>query len=283
MKKFFFIIAILFFALRAQAAEVYVSAPKSAETGAEFSATIYADPDGISINSVSVAVSYPEDLVSFSGYDESGGLLSVWIESPKEESGKISFSGIIPGGVSGVYDPEVSGLAPLPLIELKFTAARPGEAYFGVSESTLLKNDGKGTPLPHTRGEAEVLIGGSGAGGGGVHSDKIPPEGVEIAFIPSSIFSRTPSLIVFHAEDVDSGIKSYEMKVGASGFREAYSPEPLSPGFFPRKVTVRAYDFAGNFQEANILVPGILPLKWLALILLALSGIILWKVLKSKA
>lgn len=283
MKKILFIIFLSFFASRALAASVSVEVPRSVDVKETFSVLIKADTDEVSINSIRVVLSYDKDLLVFSGYKEDG-LVKLWVDPPREESGKIYLGGIIPGGVAGVYDPKKEDLGDIPIVRLLFIGKVTGRADLSISESLLLKNDGLGSELAHTQKGATLTIRENPSPEEEKIADQNPPLPFTVEVVESSLFSRTPTLLVFQASDVDSGIKSYEIKVGASNWQKAESPAPVSRGIFSREVTVRAYDFYGNFQEAGIIVPGIFSTKLLLTILfLILSGILGYKVLKSKA
>ncbi len=91
-------------------------------------------------------------------------------------------------------------------------------------------------------------------------------------------------MIIFNTNDVDSGIKEYKMSVSGGDWQATKSPQSIAKSIFSRDITVRAYDFFGNFRDANIIIPGIVPLKVLLLIavLFLLSGILGYKLLKYR-
>src|SRR3989344_898119 len=267
----------------ALAASIFVETPGNVKAGENFSIDIKADTDEISINSVNLTLSYDKELLSFAGYTEDG-LVKLWVDSPREENGNIYLGGIIPGGVAGVYDPRKQGLGDIPIVRLLFTSKRAGSAQFSIIQSLILKNDGKGSSLEHSEAGAEVAITESAnEKGPETPPDQSPPLPFAIEIIEPSLFALTPSLLIFDTVDLDSGVKSYEIKVGSGDWQEARSPAPIKRGLFTRNIIVRAYDFNNNFQEASLTIPGILSNKLLLLILvLILSGILGFKVLKSK-
>ena len=57
-----------------------------------------------------------------------------------------------------MYDAKKKGLSPIPLVSLIFQAKTEGSTYFSFESSKILKNDGLGTPLPHTEFSTEVII-----------------------------------------------------------------------------------------------------------------------------
>ena len=136
--------------------------PSSVHVGQNVDLLINLETDGVLINSIELTVHYDIDLFSFIGYEDKNSLLKLWIAPPHEIEGKIYLSGIIPGGVSGVYDPnrkdDNGKLAPLPLVHLFFTAKKEGRAEFSFIDSKVLEHDGLGTPLPHDEYSAHIVV-----------------------------------------------------------------------------------------------------------------------------
>ncbi len=288
MKKtlFIFIIFILFtLASRALAASVFTSLPSNVGVGDTFEILVNADTGGELINSISLTLDYDESLMSFSGYKDENAVVKLWLIFPREREGAVYMTGIIPGGVSGVHDPNRKGLSPIPLARLLFTAKAEGEAEFSFTKTEILKNDGKGTALVFEEKGGSLVIKNTNLNTNLNNDDKIPPEPFTITFLESSLFSRTPRMLIFEARDAGSGIREYKIKIGSGEWREAQSPQPISKNIFPRNVTIRALDFYGNFQDAGIYVPGFVPTKFLIIIgiVLLLSGILAFKLLKYKA
>jgi hypothetical protein len=287
MKRFLFIFIIFLSFIRvASAADVSFSAPANTKVGDTFEVFINADTDGELINSIDAVIDYPEDLVSFAGYKEGSTMVRFWIEAPTEKDGKIYLKGIIPGGVLGLYDSHKQELSAVPLARLVFRATTAGNAKISFVSTEILKNDGKGTPLVHDQKDAEITI--NSVSEKDLKNkievtDKIPPEPFDITFAESSIFSKTPSMIIFQASDTDSGIKQYEIKTNTLGWQTAESPFPISKGIFPKNITIRASDFFGNYRDAEISIPGLVPLKYLLVFLtFLLLGIFAFKLLKYK-
>jgi len=282
MKKFLILTILLLAFLPGglQAANVFPEVSEEVKSGETFSVVVYADTEGVAINSARITLAFDETRVKFSGYGDEG-LIRLWTKLPEEDNGTVVFEGIIPGGIAGVYDPRGSGLAPAPLAELLFTAGVPGTGSFRILESVILKNDGQGTALPHNRESRAFLVRVEDKSED--YEDNAPPAPFAIEIISSPPLARTPALLQFQTTDAESGVRSYEIKVGRADWRRAQSPVAVPRHLFSVQVIVRAYDFYGNFQEASVIVPGILTYKLLLTILiLLLSGILIYKVIKSK-
>ena len=274
----------------ALAAEISLSLPQSVNVGENFEVLINGNTDGVLINSVNIILDYDQDLMSFSGYKSDGTVISLWVDSPNEQNGNIYMSGIIPGGVFGLYDPNKQGLEAIPLARLFFTAKKDGNAVFSFIKTEIFKHDGKGTSLIHTDKGGKVTIRDKViAKSNEIKVDDIfdneKPEPFEITLVEPSIFGETPLMIIFNANDTGSGIKEYKINDGALGvWKNVQSPQEISQGILSRNVTIRAFDFYGNFQDSSIRIPGFgLPrFLWIILILIIFC-IVGYKVLKYKA
>ena len=167
MKKIIFIF-IIFVAVcsisapSAEAASISFDTPVNIDKGENLDVVVNTDTDGVLINSIELVIAYNPDLLSFAGYSDENSVIKFWIDPPHATEGKIYLSGIIPGGVLGLYDAKKKGkldeLAPIPLFHLFFVAKDEGDAKFSFITSKILKHDGWGTPLLHEEFESQVII-----------------------------------------------------------------------------------------------------------------------------
>jgi len=290
IKKTFIPILFLlgFTPLVSMAASVSILVPESANVGDAFSIDILADTDEELINSINMILDFQNDLVSFAGYKAEGTLVKLWVDPPHEKDGKIYFSGIIPGGVSGLYDASKQELGDIPLVRLLFVAKGQGMANFSFIQTELLKHDGLGTPLFHEQISNSVpiqnlIILDKDNGKTDNIFDKNPPKPFEITFVSSSVFSKTPSMIIFNAYDTESGIKYYKMKKGGGSWQDTKSPQSINRSIFPQNITIRAYDYYDNFTDSNIIIAGSMPLRILFISLaILILGILGYKLVKYK-
>ena len=87
----------------------------------------------------------------------------------------------------------------------------------------------------------------------------------------------------FATADKTSGIDYYEIKEGKRDFKKATSPYLLEEQKLGRKILVKAYDKAGNWQEAEIKPP--YKITWqnvLAIILVLIGMGVIWWIIKKK-
>jgi hypothetical protein len=298
MKKYLLILIIFVLTLFCSPAKIFAvnaaanisfAVPVNVHVGDTFAVLINADTTGQTINSVDISVSYDESLMSFVGYKDDNAVVKLWVQTPAEKNGIISMTGVIPGGVSGLYDPNQKGLGPIPIVQLLFLGKGTGHANLSFVKTEILKNDGQGTELPHSQNNAEVVItnntSNTTAANQGSNFDNTPPEPFGITFVDSSFFSSTPPMIVFEASDIGSGIKYYQIKIGDGDWHGVESPAPISKSIFSRTIIVRAFDFYGNFQDSRIIIPGVIPTTVLPIIFIVfiVSGILGFKLLKYKA
>lgn len=263
MKLFLIILGLLFISTNAAfAASVSLVSPAKIDVGKQFTVLVNLDTNGTSINSIDMSISYPKDLLIFKGYKEDISVKKLWLVSPKEDSGTINFSGIIPGGVEGVYNPDKIGLQQLPLIELIFSAKIKGNGEFVINKSDILKNDGLGTILDHSIANSSIVVIDNPMSQNKeifVENNKEIelPEPFEITFIEAGFFSKTPSLIVFGTIDSQSGVEKYQISTTSNKWHDVTSPTKVRKGIISREVRIRAFDFSGNFREARVEIPGV--------------------------
>jgi len=169
MKKLLFISIIflsglIFFAGSSFASNISFETEPTVNTGENLDVVVKADTEGVLINGIEFIIDYDQNLLSFTGYSDDNAVVKLWINPPEEKEGKIYLSGIVPGGVLGLYDANKKGesrsneLSPIPLVHLFFTAKNTGKANFSFVDSKILQNDGQGTPLGHNTLQAEVMI-----------------------------------------------------------------------------------------------------------------------------
>lgn len=287
MKNFLLIIGIFFtFTQIANAADVSVIAPPLVSNGDQFAVNVDLNTDGASINSVDVSLSYPKEILNFKGYKEDGSIKKLWLVPPKDDGGVIHFSGIIPGGVDGVYNPDKSGLQPIPLAQLLFSPKVSGDGSFTITRSEILQNDGVGMPLAHENRNASIRVSLDRTqilDNDESNLDAEPPEPFTIQYIPSGFFSETPSMISFFTTDTLSGVEKYQIKKMGNSWKDAISPLPTPRGVLKRDVVVRAIDFNGNIRESKVEIPGVVsPMQLFGIFIVFITCYFLFFVVKRK-
>lgn len=288
MKKFLFTIFLTGFFLvsinTVFGAELYFSAPDSVRLGGTFEVSVLFNTEGESINAADIEINFDQKLLSFAGYKETEGVLGFWIERPRLENGRIHLAGVIPGGVTGSYNPNKKGQQPVSLAKITFIAKSLGTANLSFFKSQVLKNDGLGTELSHTKMKDFVVVYSKTeeplekptveptnlpTDAPKVSKDTENPTTLTLDYFESNLFLRIPSIISFYAYDADSGIERYEIKIENKDWQRAESPYSIGESLFKRQIVLRAYDYAGNYKDASIIVPGSITL-WILIVFVLL-------------
>lgn len=275
MKLFFItLLSIWLFASSVHAAMLSVKVQPANE--GTVAVDVMVDTQGESINSADVSLTFPSDLLTFSGYVETEGVIPLWVERPHlTDSKTVRFSGVIPGGLDREYDPNNPQKITSTLAELLFTVRKAGSGNIAITQAQLLKNDGLGTTVATTTNAAPIQTMNTTES---TPADTTPPEPFTIEILEKSSFGKTPRLATFAAIDTGSGIDHYEARIRRGGWHRVTSPYPLPFRFFSYTLAVRAYDFAGNYREQRISVPGENPrVLLLSLCGLSIIGFLIYK------
>lgn len=247
----------LYYSAFSYAAIARLRLTEDASVGTTTGIDVLVDTEGQSINSIDMEVSFSPEFFEFAGYESEGGVVSLWVTKPRETSpGNITFSGVVPGGVERLYDPLNASEKAFPVVRLLFVPTQEGEGAFAVTSAQLLKNDGQGTGIEPSRTPIKVVIGPTHPIQNQKQEDVTPPLPFLISQIEGSLFGKTPNMITFEAVDEDTGIHHYEIRTRGKRFVLAQSPYELPHRFLPYTVTVRAFDFSGNYRDASITIPG---------------------------
>jgi hypothetical protein len=261
----FFLLVFLFLPVFAFGASLSLE-PKEAEykLGDHFGVKIRLDPEGECINTVSVDLSFPNDILVVEGINFGESIVTIWVEKPSSleikkinETGKISFSGGIPGGYCGRIpgDPGQTNL----IAEVRFFVPSMivGEMGERTEEIKILEtsqvflNDGKGTLAKLNLQNSKIKI--LPQSGGGLNewrekllNDTTPPEPFEIQIQKDPAIFDGKYFIVFYTTDKETGIDYYMVKEGEREWKVAKSPYLLENQNLDEEIKVKAVDRAGN-------------------------------------
>ncbi len=209
--------------------------------------------DGVSLNTLSAEIPIPKD-VQFVRAEESGSLISFWIEKPRLVGGSVKFSGIFPGGFSGLIDPilgdDISKRLPGKVMTIYVRTEKPGTYPMTAFNIIGYRNDGSGEEVSGESVNSSFVVD-INAVALETKKDINPPLDFSIEFIRDQKINDGEATIVFDARDGETGIDYYEIKEFGRKSVRGESPYKLQGA--PRgEVTVRAYDYAGNFKESKI-------------------------------
>lgn len=204
-----------------------------------------------SVNAFTFSVSLPPN-VSFVGSDESGSIVTLWVDAPRLENGDIIFSGAIPAGFTTLLNPlnQERGAGLVTKLILRGESAGGGQIHVNPS---VYANDGLGTKLHTSDFSFDLEIDDIVVNKNYVWDDARIPEPF------TATIERSPSVydnkftLVFLATDKNSGIDHYEVREGFGEWYKATSPYLLLDQDLHSTITVKAVDKAGN--ERLVLVP----------------------------
>jgi hypothetical protein len=251
--------------------------------GDTFVATIRLDlAQGECINAGELTIRYPKEWMRASAVSTGESIFSLWTGAPQvdTENGVIRISGGIPAGYCGrvLGDPgdtnviaKIAFLIPGNQIGGPVaTGDTPVSIVFDPIESRVLLNDGFGTPAELSFGGATYMrvlqpIGKGNEWLSEVQADTFPPESFPVTIVQDRGTLGGKYFIVFSTVDKQSGILHYQVREDdplrlefdrlskdPATFSEAMSPYTLRDQELRSRITVRAYDHNGNYEETIV-------------------------------
>lgn len=138
---------------RAQSASLYINPDDgSFEVGRTFSVSVYVSSAGSAINAASGVISFPPDKLRVTSVSKSGSIFNLWVQEPSfsNTDGTVNFEGI-------VFNPGFAGSAGK-IITINFRAVGAGSAPVGFAAGSVLANDGRGTNVLASLGNANYFL-----------------------------------------------------------------------------------------------------------------------------
>ena len=220
--------------------------------GDEFLVTIWIDTQGESINALEGEVLFPQDILDLERIWEKDSLINLWIQKPnskEEREGRLSFSGLTPGGYEG------EGV----IFSVVFRAKAEGVGAVTVSKERALLNDGSGTPALLTVSPLEFFISPQTSIPRTLAAkteDTEEPEPFELRIATDENLFNGQQFLVFVAQDKNSGISHYEISFiknkKTTSWERAESPFLLEQYDEIKEIRVKAVDRAGNERIATL-------------------------------
>lgn len=246
--------AFLLLPFSANAAAIYLD-PVAGEYGPgdTFIVSIRIDNEQECLNAAHVSLSYPVGRLRATDFGRGDSIFSLWAEEPKLDTatGKVTFSGGVPGGYCGRVqgDPSESNL----LGKVIFTVLRSDAADATLSldpTSAVYLNDGLGTRAELTLRGATITIAPEAqttedAWLKEVRDDLVPPEpfAIDVESVESLFGGRY--FAAFSTVDKQSGVDHYEI-FERGGWVTVTSPHKLANQSLRGGVQIKAIDKAGN-------------------------------------
>jgi len=204
------------------------------------------------VNAVEGQILFPKDLLSVKEISDGNSSINLWIERPESiASGMVAFSGITPGGFSGVNNL---------LFSVVFEAKKTGSATISLKDAKALKNDGLGTEAALALRNVVIEVkAGDGSSQEKEVKDTVKPEPFALTIANDSTIADGKWFVVFATTDKGAGISHYKIKeyrFPAFKFfvpwRIANSPHILSDQELKSYIVVRAVDNRENVSVTKI-------------------------------
>lgn len=209
----------LFSASNAFAASLYFS-PTSGlySTGQTVTVTIYASSQDQAMNAVSGVVSFPTDNIEVLSISKTGSIIDLWVQEPSFSNGTgvFSFEGI-------VLNPGYTGTAgKIISVTLRFRSS--GVSPLTFSSGSVLANDGQGTNILDSLGEASFTI---SEGAAPAPRPSTPEKVSATTPVAPTVTSEThPDQTVWYANNV--GSFKWNVPSGITGARLLLDDKPQS-------------------------------------------------------
>ncbi|MEA2113539.1 MAG: cohesin domain-containing protein, partial [Patescibacteria group bacterium] len=139
-----------------QAASLYFS-PSSGSyiVGSMFSVNVYVSSADQAMNAASGVISFPQDKLEITSFSKSGSIFTLWVQEPSFSNalGTVNFEGI-------VLNPGFTGSSGK-IISANFKVKAAGSATLNFSSGSVFANDGQGTNILASLGNASFSLGGA--------------------------------------------------------------------------------------------------------------------------
>lgn len=233
------------------AATLTLSTPKTnLSIKEEFIVDILVNVDqGENLNAFDIILTTSPNL-TFSRTEDGSSIVGLWIEKPAVDNNVIHFSGIIPGGFTGLINPLISdplqNKKPGAITRLIFYGNEAGQATLNITKKSILANNGIGTVLNINSNDLTLLIDETIFSNEIPQKDITPPEHFVISLFKDPNLFEGKYVLLFETKDKESGIDYYEVKEPNNDWKRAGSPYITSDQPPQDTIYVKAVDRAGN-------------------------------------
>jgi len=212
----------------------------------QFYVDLLLDTGGQSVNTISGSVIFPSDNISFVRAEEGKSIINLWLDKPELAGNSISFIGIISNGFDGVIDPfnpkdKIPGL----VIRLIFESKEKGQASITAKDFSLNLNDGLGTEIKIPDAYKIIDIG-DFFNKKEFIDDNVSTPGIEAYITRDSNLFDNKYVLIFNANDKETGIKNVMIKEGNREWVSIESPYLLRDQSRHSTITLKATNYSGE-------------------------------------
>ena len=246
------------FAGTVEAAKFYTGYQTSSfNIGQDFELMVKVDTENELVNTVSSVIYYEPESLELVDIDDGDSIVNFWIEK-NSEPGRITLSGLIPGGHNGSRSE---------VLRLMFRTVRSGQGQISVTENKVFLNDGFGTVRSVGDTTFEYNVSSSFYDGVAIQKivDTDPPESFDPQVAESPLLFDNKWFVVFDAKDKGSGMSHFLVKESRyralmffQSWKEAESPYVLKDQDRKSLLVIKALDKSGN-STTEIVYPKVPP------------------------
>lgn len=232
---------------------------EDAYVGQTFFATLFLDPEGTAINAVESTVHFSPSL-EVKNIQTGVSVIGMWLQSPLSlktedinQKKEFSFSGIIPGGYQGDISPFWKGHRPGKILVMEFFSRKEGPAEISLKNTRVLSHDGSGSSVSVNSTASKIAVReGVSPLSPRTERDTIAPIFSEARVVKDPSLFQGKFVLIFSAEDKESGIREYQIKErksfpwSAFSWHQIESPHLLSDQSLSSIIELKAIDGAGN-------------------------------------
>lgn len=192
----------------AHAATLYFSPSSGTHAvGTIFSVSVYVSSAEQAMNAASGVISFPQDKLEVTALSKSDSIFTLWVQEPSfsNSSGAVNFEGI-------VLNPGFTGSTGK-ILTINFRTKTSGIAPINFSSGSALANDGKGTNILASLGNAQFSLGGAASPA----TESIAPASSYVPNAPKIVSSTHPDSEKWYKESTAKF--SWESPSGITGAR----------------------------------------------------------------
>ncbi len=248
----FLVIGVLI-AGKANAAQLKISSPSISGGNVTVGSEVILDVllnSNEGLNALEGSITINSSAIEVQDINTGNSIISLWIDGPKLENGKIVFAGAVPGGFNGQNGK---------LFSVRVLFKNPGIATLSFANLKGYQNDGEGTSLSLSGSARTFRISKTGEITKDSLDDSVAPEDfLPIIGSDDDIFDGK-FFVTFTASDKGSGVSHYEVAEQSGIFmptdlswEKAESPYLLADQNMESWIFIRAIDKKGNKRVAYI-------------------------------
>lgn len=262
---FIILISIIAYPVGVSAATFYFETEIQPVIDRDVAVMLLMDAEEQYINALEGTIIIPEDFFEIINVHDGNSIINFWIERPRVQDNKVTFSGIIPGGFNGIQKPFESEKEAGVILTIIARPKLVGSGSLYLEGLQALINDGKGTPAPITEKSYSLHISETLTEKIVLPiPDKIPPEPFQPIIAQNHSVFEGKYFLVFSTSDKDSGISYYEVleERPLPGFLNQFrkksewipaeSPHLLKDQLLKSIIKVKAVDGEGNIRIAEL-------------------------------